>query len=244
VNGKKFKKYPSHGRVTERVIYNVAFAQNLATGAHILDLPLRNGADGLMNWVEGKDSRGNTRPPINDPDRCVPVFVKLKENSANPWVLQVENDSPVQLPQQLADSDYLYNLDDILVLKSNEDIIAKLREMYSADVFDDCMNGFAGLTKKAAQTGYTRAYAQPAPAEAAPQMEIARPVAVAPTPQMEIAKPVIATAPVMDIPRATLSMPVAPVNPPPAADISSLPPNPMTQNRLSREDAMRFMAQD
>lgn len=230
-NGKKFKKYPSCGRVTERVIYNVAFAQNLGAGAHILDLPLRNGADILMGWLEGKDLMGNSRQPINDPDRCVPVFVKLKENSANPWMIQVENNQPVQLPEQLADSDYLYNLDDIFMTKTNEEILAKLREMYSADVFDDCMNGFGGLKKNAVQG----ASIQPKPAtQPQPTQEIAKPA-------QEIAKPM--TAPAVSIPKATISAPVAAVNPPAAADIGSLPPNPMS-GRLSREEAMRFIAQE
>lgn len=225
VNGKKFKKYPAHGRATERVVYNVAFAQNLGTGAHILDLPLRNGADILMGWLEGRDLMGNARQPINDPDRCVPVFVKLKENTANPWMIQVENNQPVQLPDQLADSDYLYNLDDIFVMKSNEEILAKLREMYSADVFDDCMNGYGGLKKNVVQG----ASVQPKPTPA-------------PQPVQEIAKPAAALA--VNIPKATISAPVAPVNPPPAADIGSLPQNPMATGRLSREEAMRFIAQE
>lgn len=231
-NGKKFKKYPFCGRVTERVVYNVAFAQNLAAGAHVLDLPLRNGADILMGWLEGKDLRGNPRQPINDPDRCVPVFVKLKENSANPWMIQVENEQPVQLPDQLADSDYLYNLDDIFVTKTSEEVLAKLREMYSADVFDDCMNGFAGLKKNPVQG----ASLAPRPAtQPEPVQEIARPVV------QEIAKPTMATA--VNIPKASISAPIAPVNPPAAADIGSLPPNPMA-GRLSREEAMRFIAQE
>lgn len=229
-NGRKFKQYPACGRIADRVVYNVAFAQNLSAGAHVLDLPLRNGADILMAWQEGRDMMSNLRAPINDPERCVPVFVKLKDNSANPWMLQVESSNPVQLPEQLADSDYLYNLDDIFVLKSKEEIIAKLREMYSSDVFDDCMDGYPGLTKSAVQGGF------PKPSQPQPQKAV------------EVAKP--APAPVIDIPKAVVSapavvsIPVAAINPPAPADISSLPPNPMAGGRLSREEALRFIAQD
>ena len=223
INGKKMKKYPACGRIADRVVYNVAFAQNLTGGAHILDLPLRNGADILHAWLDGKDLMGNTRPSINDPERCVPVFVKLKENSANPWMIQVENNQPVQLPLQLADSDYLYNLDEIFVLKSKEEIIGKLREMYSADVFDDCMNGFPGLTRSV-------------PVQRQMAMPAAQPT---PAPQMEIARAVVA-APQMEIPKAQLTAPAIAINPPPVADLNSLPPNPMS-SRLSREDAARFM---
>lgn len=227
-NGRKFKQYPACGRVTDRVVYNVAFAQDLGAGAHILDLPLRNGADILMSWLDGKDLFGNARQPVNDPERAVPVFVKLKENSANPWMIQVENNQPVQLPVQLADSDYLYNLDDIFVPKSKEEIIAKLRDMYSQDVFDDCMNGYPGLTKQAvAGNAFDNR-----PKNTPPSMP-------------EIAKPTIPSAPVLDIPKAAVpvAVPVA-VNIPPAVDLSSLPPNPMAGGRLSREEALRFIAQD
>jgi hypothetical protein len=232
-NGKKFKKYPNCGRLAERVVYNVAFAQNLGAGAHVLDLPLRNGADALMTWLEGKDLNGNRRQPINDHERCVPVFVKLKDNSANPWTVQVENNQAVQLPLQLADSDYLYNLDEIFVPKSKEEILAKLREMYSPDVFDDCMNGFPGLTKSAVQGASLAERLSPPPAkEIQPRQEIAK-AAVAP----------VAVA-AIDIPKVNISAPTTAINPPAAVDLSSLPKNPMMAGMLSREEAQRFMSQE
>lgn len=237
VNGKKFKKYPNYGRVTDRVLYNVAFAQNLQAGAHVLDLPLRNGADILMNWLEGKDMHGNSRNPINDPDCCVPVFVKLKENSANPWMVQVENNSPVRLPEQLADSDYLYNLDDVLVQRSKEEIIAKLREMYSSDVFEDCMNGYPGFGGKKSSTQSQQF--QPPVARSEPK---AAPVATVPV--LDIPKAAIdIPKAAIDIPRASITAPVAAVNPPPSIDMSALPQNPMSAGKLSREEALRFINQ-
>lgn len=232
INGRKFKKYPNHGRLTDRVIYNVAFAQNLGLGAHVLDLPLRNGADILNNWLASKDLAGNNRQPINDPDQCFPVFVKLKENSANPWVLQIDSSQPVQLPPQLANSDYFYNLDDIFTIKSKEEIIAKLREMYSSSVFEDCMNGYDGLTKGA--VSMRSAVSAPkftAPSATSPNVPEIKPVAT----------PV--SVPAIEIPKATIVAPAAPINPPPAAeiDISSLPPNPMASAKLSREEALKFI---
>lgn len=221
-NGKKFKQYPFCGRSTERVVYNVAFAQNLSAGAHVLDLPLRNGADNLMNWLDGKDLMGNSRQPVNDPDRCVPVFVKLKEGSANPWMIQVENNQPVKLPDQLADSDYLYNLDEIFTVKTKEEIIAKLREMYSSDIFDDCMNGYPGLGKPQVQ-GASFSQKPPMPTQEIPK-------AVAP-----------ASVPVLDIPKASISPVAAVVAATIPTDINTLPPNPMAARQMSREEAMRFM---
>ena len=232
VNGKKFKKYPNHGRIAERVLYNVAFAQNLSLGAHVLDLPLRNGADILMNWLDGKDMSGNSRNPINDPDSCVPVFVKLKlDSSANPWMIQVESSQPVQLPNQLADSDYLYSLDDILVPKSKEEIIGKLREMYPSDVFEDCMHGYTGLNK----TSTASPASKQKPTVRYEEDEIPD---IGP-----IAKPVM-TAAAIEIPRANISAPRAATNPPAVADLASLPPNPMAGGKMRREDAMRFINQD
>lgn len=224
-NGKKFKQYPLCGRLADRVLYNVAFAQNLELGAYVLDLPLRNGADILMNWLDGKDLSGRQRQPVNNPDRCFPVFVKLKENSANPWMIQVDTSEPVALPDQLADSDYLYNLEDALVSKSKEEIIAKLREMYTADVFDDCMNGFPGLTKSSSPV-------MPSPVQVAPKAEpvVVRPVMNIPKPSMNVQK---AETPKINIPSAVVA--------PEAVDISSLPPNPMSSPRLSREEALRFI---
>lgn len=226
-NGKKFKQYPFCGRMADRVIYNVAFAQNLGAGAHVLDLPLRNGADILMNWLDGRDLMGNARQPVNDPDRCVPVFVKLKEGSANPWMIQVENNQPVKLPDQLADSDYLYNLDDVFVMKSKEEIIAKLREMYSSDVFEDCMNGYPGLSKPQSQGASF--HQKPPVAAAQPVQEIAKPVAPAAVPVLNIPKATVASVAAVSVPAAT------------PVDISSLPPNPMAARQMSREEAMRFM---
>lgn len=227
VNGKKFKKYPDHGRITDRVLYNVAFAQNLSGGAHVLDLPLRNGADALMNWLETKDISGKSRAPINDPDRCVPVHVRLLENSSNPWKIQVESTQPVQLPSQLADSDFLYNLDEVLVIKSKEEIIAKLREIYQSSIFDACMDGYPGLTR-----GVVQGASIPRPT-----------LPVAPT-IVEQAAPAVQVAPVIDIPRANIpSAPVKAVDAPPVADISSLPANPMA-TRLSKADALKMISEN
>jgi hypothetical protein len=226
VNGKKFKKYPSYGRTTERVLYNVAFSQSLQAGCHVLDLPLRNGADTLMGWVYGKDIAGNPRPPINEPTRCIPVFVKLKESSTNPWMIQPESSQAIQLPEQLADSDYLYNLDDVLVIKSKEEIIGKLREMYSSDVFEACMSNYPGLASKS-----TVHMSHP----------VARPAAPVPPPAPE-PEPAPAPAPVINIPKANVGTATAVPAAMPQVDISSLPANPMASgNKLSREEAMKFI---
>jgi hypothetical protein len=233
-NGKKFKQYPFCGRITDRVLYNVAFAQHLELGAHVLDLPLRNGADILMNWLDGKDLSGRQRLPINDPDRCLPVFVKLKENSANPWMLQVDTSEPVALPEQLADSDYLYNLDDVLISKSKEEIIAKLREMYSSEVFEDCMNGYPGLTRSSSPTPVAAPKSEPVVASR-PVMNIPKPTMNIPKPAMNAARPAAAAVQKAEVPKVNIPTAIPEKD---AYDIGSLPPNPM---KLSREEALKFI---
>lgn len=236
VNGKEFKKYPNFGRVTERVLYNVAFAQKLAAGCHVLDLPLRNGADILMNYLETKELSGNVRPPVNDPERCLPVFVKLKEASSNPWSLAVDTSQPVQLPVELADSDYLYNLDDILAVKTDEEIIIKLREMYAGQVFDACMDGYGGLTKGAVAGHNFPAATLSATPQAEP-VAIAAPAPPLPDNPIPIAVPVAA----INIPKANIAGPAKPAEVPPAVDLDSLPANPISAGKMTREQALKFI---
>ena len=232
VNGKQFKKYPNFGRITKRQIFNVAYANNLEAGVHVLDLPSFNGANQLHDWLSKTDISGNPRHPINDPERAVPVFVQLKDNSANPWYLNVEASQPVILPDALADSDNLYNLDEILVPKSKDEIISKLREMYSSEVFEDCMDGYPGLVNRSRVPGIERISGGVTPV-AAP---VAAPVAVKAAPAIQ---PLPAAVPInTTLPKAV------PVEEADSIDMSSLPPNPMAKmtGSISKEQAMSFLA--
>ena len=257
-HGIKFKKYPACGRITERVLYNVAYANQtkMLEGAHVLDLPLRSGADSLMNWLEGKDFNGNRRRPINDPDRTFPVFVQKKDKVVPPWVIQVDTNNPMQLPEGLVDSDVLYNLDEVLVIRNPQDTLEKLREMYPSDVFDDCMNGFPGLIKSsAAKPQFGKPVSAPSSsrfqqaqaeqAEERPTRSFERAAMEAPKPamQMEFPKASVPSAAPKEFPKASIPSAV-PVSAPPVADIESLPANPMSLNRLSKEQAMRFISED
>lgn len=143
-SGRLRKRYQLYGRTTTRVIYNVGLVDNLSAGPHILDLPNYMGASQLVEWLEKKDSRGREMPMLNDPGACIPIFVKLKDGgSGNPWSIQPDPSNPAVLPDELADSDNLYNLDDAVEYKSRTEIIEKLREMYAPNVFDLCMEGYA-----------------------------------------------------------------------------------------------------
>lgn len=155
-NGRKQKKYPLYGRVTKRVIYNVAYCgPRMKDGIHVIDLPMFNGADQLDKYHSTKDIQGNDRGMICDPDKCVPVFLKLNDGGGSPWQINPDPQQATALPEQFCDSDYLHNLDDIYIKKDPRELIAKLREMYRPDVFEACMEGYPGF-KKTVAPGYAR----------------------------------------------------------------------------------------
>lgn len=264
MNGYKFKKYPDCGKAAERVLFNVAFHQNMSAGAHVLDLPLHNGADKLLKHLQSLDINGNPRKPVNDPNRCIPFMVKMTTGTASPWSLDPDTDHPAKLPLALSDSQNLINLDSILIVKNSEDIISKLRDMYSPEVFDNCMNGFPGLLRKPV---HGTAVSQPKPkAKPAPQYveEVASEPEVYEFPEeMQVEKPFVSAntqsgnqqddeleydnheedapaAPVVRKP--VLRAPTGPVNAPPAAGVSNY--NQAPSGRLSKEEAMNWLNQD
>jgi hypothetical protein len=179
--GRTQKRYPNFGRVTRRVVFNVAYSQELEKGAHVLDLPAYNGANILMKWLETKDNRGRERPMLNDPERAIPVFIKLNDGGGAPWELSPDPTDPGVLPEQLADTDYIYNLDNIFVKKTAVELIAKLKEMYTTEVFEQCMEGYpgfggqGGVKATAASNPTAKAEANDAPApkatKAAPSLK-------------------------------------------------------------------------
>lgn len=234
-NGKTFKKYPNYGRVTKRVIFNVAYANKLEAGVHVLDLPQANGASQLFDWLSKTDITGKPRPIINNPEAAFPVFLQLKDSGTNPWLLNVEASQPAILPEQLADSENLYNLDEILVTKTKEEIISKLREMYPSHVFDDCMNGYPGL-----KTARVQGFEAPTSAVIGQSNTPTVSTTPKPVPAGNINLPVPGTASVQsDIPiKTTLpSMTTTPVDP------NDLPPNPMAaMSSMTREQAEKFLA--
>jgi hypothetical protein len=230
VNGKTFKKYPNFGRVTKRQIFNVVYASNIAAGVHVLDIPSYNGASQIHDWLSKTDIAGNARPLINDPERALPVFVQLKDNSSNPWYLNVEASQPAVLPLELADN--MYNLDEALVIKSNDEIISKLRDMYSGDVFDHCMDGFPGLRAAARAPGIERVssgFVPPVQQQVPVARPVSQPVAPAGVP--------INTA----IPAARPAQQEPAFVDPGDIDPSKLPPNPMMKFS-TKEAAASFLS--
>ena len=147
VSGREQKSYPFYGRVTKRVLYNVAYRADLSKGAHVLELPQANGASQLDLWQKTADPDGNRRPPLSDPNACIPVFFKLDSTSGeSPWKISPAEGKAAKLPNALADSDNLYNLDEVYVKRTSEDLIDKLRGMCHPVVFQKCMAGYAGMS--------------------------------------------------------------------------------------------------
>lgn len=178
--GRSVKRYPNYGRVTTRVLFNVAYVSELEKGAHVLDLPSYNGANILLNWLKGKDASGRERPLLNDPDKCIPVFIKLNDGASGaPWQIEPERNDAGVIPDQLADSDYLYKLNDVYVKRSNAELLDKLREMYRSDIFDRCMAGYPGFdkvvvpsTKTPTTSSSSRPSPRPAPALNIPKANV------------------------------------------------------------------------
>jgi len=188
------KVYPNYGRIATRVIYNVAYVNTPEAGPHILDLPAFNGASLLTDWLRGKDKRGNDRPVLNDPEHCIPVFIKLKDDrSGTPWQIEPEQSDAAAIPNELADSDLIYNLDEVFIIKPREELIAKLRDMYKGEVFDQCMDGYPGFDNVVVQGRSPFAREE----EAAPRPPIIRPAVKAAPSVGNIAKAKIAPAKVV-----------------------------------------------
>ena len=152
-SGKNFKDYPPYGNVSKRVVYNVLKAKNPEEGAHVLDLPLFNGASQIAAYHDAPSFKGEITPLISDPTRCALVYIKCKSAGAkgNPWSIKIDLSEAVALPENLCSSEYLNNLDEIFVPKGKNEIIAKLREFFPQDVFDRCMHGYPGLVTGAVQ---------------------------------------------------------------------------------------------
>ena len=254
VNGRTFKRYPNYGRTTQRVLFNVAFAKSLSEGTHVLDLPLKNGADHLDKWLRGKTIEGEDRKPFNDPDECYPVMVQMTEGQ-NPWSIVVDTQKARKLPPQLADTDYLYNLDDIMIIKPNEEIVQKLRDMYSSEIFDDCMDGFPGLTKSpvAGHRVEKRTAMPVAKIPTKPSEDSVSPVSIktkAPTKpifeeedddiDMTPPTPAPEEEEVLDIPKVKKTNRVEED----ADEFAALPANPMKKGALSKKQVMDLLSSD
>lgn len=145
-DGRDIKQYASYGRTTKRVLFNAAYHDAFEKGAHVLDIPQSGAAEVIDNFHRRVGPSGKLTQMINDPAGVAPVFFRLKpvaESKGNPWEVIIQSNERTPLPPELSDSDYLHNLDDVLVQKNPEELIEKLRMYTPNEIFEACMKGYS-----------------------------------------------------------------------------------------------------
>lgn len=246
-NGQKVKVYPAHGRTSYRVLFNAAYVNNPTAGAHVLELPQWKCADQIDNWCKDPD-----RPMINNWEAAIPVSLRLDKKGAFPqWEVIIDASKAFKLPAELADSDYLHNLDQVVLYPNKQELYEKLRMITPGEIFDRCMADYkdeavssvvvAGHTPEVEDNvpmTYTQPAAVPRPVQQPTQ---ARQTAVTPTP----AKTNV--APAFNIPKSSTRAPApapAPVDEGDAGDAGDeCPPAPTmsTPPVANKAAAMAFL---
>jgi len=145
-DGRRFKVYPPYGRISKRVLFNVAFCQDLSKGAHVVEVPSYGCASEIDKHHKRLLPDGSQPTLVCDPQNATAVFFQLqKDAQGNPWNVTVDNSKTYQLPEQLCDADYLYNLDEVVIEYSDKELLEKLRAVVPGNIFDSCMAGFHGV---------------------------------------------------------------------------------------------------
>lgn len=140
ISGKSMPVYPPFGRTQKRVLYNMGIMDKLEAGCHLTDLPLRFGAEKIDKWQKTPLRSGAMKPPINDPEQSHPILIKLADKSQNgdPWYIEIGADT-YKVPDELCDSDNLYNLDEVLYYYEDDYLISILQRSVPSDIFNTCM---------------------------------------------------------------------------------------------------------
>lgn len=141
--GRTMKRYPAYGRLTNKVIFNVAYMNGLQYGAHVLTLPQFGGGEHIEAWNRRRMPDGSEAPLLNNPDAAVPIFIQLKKDAVGqPWVVTPEASKTYKLPVELADASFLYNLDDVIHYPEVDYLLSKLQSFVPAEIFNRCMQGY------------------------------------------------------------------------------------------------------
>ncbi|NBQ68169.1 MAG: hypothetical protein EBU46_04760 [Nitrosomonadaceae bacterium] len=142
-DNRKQKVYPSFGRTTYRVIFNAAYVNRMELGAHVLDIPQWNCGSVIYDWCQDPE-----KPMLNDYAAAIPVNFKLEKGNTmgNPWQVTIESFKSFSLPPELADTDYLHNLDEVVVYPDKAKLLEKLRASTPNDLFNRCMAGYSDGT--------------------------------------------------------------------------------------------------
>jgi hypothetical protein len=146
-NGKVRWVYPSWGRTAWRVLYNSAIYNDFGLGVHVLDLPQSGGASVIDEYVRGKQADGSSNPDLTDYEHAIIINVKLDLKAVGqPWKIQINPSKTYPLPTQLADTDYLYNLDEVITYPDKNTLIDKLKSLVPTDIFRKGMEGYSDGT--------------------------------------------------------------------------------------------------
>ncbi len=206
--GRKRWIYPAWGRNAYRVLYNAAINGEFATGVHVLDLPMSGGGSVIDEYVKGKDMHGNDNADLTDYENAIPLNIKLDlKAKGQPWKIHIDTAKKYQLPTQLADTDYLYNLDDIVNYPSKDELIEKLKSVVPTDIFNKGMEGYSSGER----TVVSMSIPAPKKTVAAPAPIVEDPVAEPDDIPMTFSNPVPnipkannSVAPSVNIPKSTL----------------------------------------
>lgn len=242
-NGQKVKVYPPHGRTAYRVIFNAAYVSNPNAGAHVLELPQWKCADQIDNWCKDPD-----RPMINNWEAAIPVSLRLDKKGAFPqWEVIIDASKSFKLPAELADSDYLHNLDEVVLYPNKQELYEKLRMITPGEIFERCMADYKDEAVFSSVVAGHRVSDDDVPMEPAaptvarPTQQVPRPVASTPTPAKT------GVAPAFSIPKSATRAAVAPAPAPePAAEddgSDECPPAPTVSTPLiaNKAGAMAFL---
>ena len=241
-NGRIRRTYPAWGRSTWRVLYNAAYFGKFEKGVHVLDLPQSGGASAIDEFVRGQQPDKTDNPDITNYEAAIPVHIKLDLGaSGQPWKIRIDGSRVYTLPQELADTDYLYNLDDVINFVPAAALIQKLKEVVPMDIFRKGLDGYdnGGLLPEIA-TGPVTSVAphhaiKPAPVTAT-EAEDDIPMGETPTPVVAtqvIPKPVKSVAPAVVIPKPNKAPVAAPVPAETDQDDTVVPVNPVATTSVA-----------
>jgi hypothetical protein len=135
--------YPAWGRTAWRVLYNAAIYGEFGAGVHVLDLPMNGGGNVIDEHVRGKQANGEDNPSLTDYENAIPINIKLDlKAKGQPWKIQINATKPTALPVELADTDYLYNLDEVIKYPEVDELMEKLKSVVPTDVFRKGLDGY------------------------------------------------------------------------------------------------------
>lgn len=142
--GRKRWIYPVWGRTAWRVLYNAAIVNDYGSGVQVLDLPMSGGGSVIDEYVKGKDADGNDNADLTDYENAIPLNIKLDlKAKGQPWKIQINQAKKYNLPVELADTEYLNNLDEVISFPSKDELIEKLKSIVPTDIFNKGMEGYS-----------------------------------------------------------------------------------------------------